>query len=317
MASPSHQTARRSAPYLTSWLEATRASVRPATARRYEQYVRVHAAPTLARIPLTRLTAQHLQALYAERLAAGSSATTVAHLHAVLHRALEQATLWGMCARNVAVVATPPRISRRQMTALSPDQARALLAAIVGDRREALYVLALTSGMRQGELLGLRWADVDLDRRSVYVHASLQRSAEGMAFVEPKTSRSRRQISLTDAATAALRRHRTTQLEERLALGAAWNDLDLVFPNTIGRPLEASNVLKGFRGTLERVGTPRIRFHDLRHTAATLLLAQGVHPKIVSEMLGHSQIAVTLDLYLHVTPTMQRGAAAAMDALLS
>jgi integrase len=169
------------------------------------------------------------------------------------------------------------------------------------------------------ELLGLRWRDLDLDGRAVSVRASLQRIAGGLAFTDPKTAHSRRRVSLTDVAMAALRRHRAAQIVDRIAAGSEWVDHDVVFATHAGRPLHASFVLVKFGALCVRAGAPQIRFHDLRHTAATLLLGRGVHPKIVSEMLGHSTITITitLDTYSHVTPTMQREAAAAMDAVLA
>ncbi len=204
------------------------------------------------------------------------------------------------------------------MRTLSPEQTRALLEAVAGNRLEALYVLAVTTGMRQGELLALKWTDVDVARGSLRVCATLQRTkAEGFVFAPPKTARSRRQVALTQAAVAALRRHRTRQIEDRLAVAAAWEDRGLVFCDQLGGPLASTNVTAAFRKQLSRAGLPRLRFHDLRHTAATLMLGRGIHPKIASEMLGHATIAITLDLYSHVTPTMQQAAAAELDALLA
>lgn len=305
------------AQFLGGWLESVRPSLRPRTFVRYEQYVRLHAVPELGRVSLARLTPQHLQRLYANRLGAGLSPMSVRHLHAVLHRALGQAARWGLVGRNIADLVTPPRGKRYEMTTLTPGQARTFLEAAAGDRLEALYVLALTTGMRQGELLALRWQDVDLEGGTLQVRGTLQRTPDGLAIAEPKTSHSRRQVALTSMAVHALRRHRVVQASERLRLGAAWDDNDLVFANEVGRPLEVRNVLsRSFRPLVERAGLPRIRFHDLRHTAATLLLGRSVHPKVVAEMLGHSQISVTLDLYSHVTPTMQRQAAEALDTVL-
>jgi integrase len=303
--------------YLSEWLRTVRSSVRPSTWRRYEENIRLHAAPAIGGLTLAQLGPQHLRALYAGRLEAGLSPASVGHLHAVLHVALRQAERDGVVARNVAALVAPPRTSHREMTTLTPDEARALLGAAQGDRLEALYVLALTAGMREGELLALRWRDVDLDGRTISVRGTLQWTPSGFELAETKTASSRRQVAITEAAAAALRRHRASQLEERLKVGPAWRDLDLVFANELGGPLNASNLLRrSFRPLLERAGLPRIRFHDLRHTAATLLLGLGRHPKVVSEMLGHSQISVTLDLYSHVTPTMQREAVQALDALL-
>ena len=303
--------------YLKGWLESVMPSLRPGTWERYEEIIRLHVNPDLGNLRLARLTPEHLQRLYAGRLNAGLSAGSVRQVHAVLHRALGQAAGWGLVARNVASLVTPPRQPRQEMRVLDPEQARTLLEAAEGDRLEAIYPLALTTGMRMGELLGLRWRDVDIDGGALQVKVTLRRTRDCFAFSEPKTARSRRQVALTDTAVAALKRHRSRQAEERLRLGVAWEENDLVFANEVGRPIEAQNLRNRlFWPLLERAGLPRIRFHDLRHTAATLMLGRGVHPKVVSEMLGHSQISITLDLYSHVTPTMQREAAAEIDKAL-
>jgi integrase len=303
--------------FLARWLDATKPTVRPRTWQRYEQYVRLHAAPALGRVRLSNLGPHHLQALYAERLEAGFSAQTVVHLHRMLHRALSQAVRWGLVARNVTELVDPPRVPRKEMRALSPDEARRLLHAAQGNRFEALYTVAVTTGMREGELLGLRWRDVDLDGRRLHVVGSLQNiPGEGWTIVEPKTARSRRVVVLGGVGTNALRRHRAIQAEQRLRAGDEWVDKDLVFPNRFGKPMLPSNLLiRSFHPLLAKANLPRVRFHDLRHTAASLLLDQGIHPKIVSEMLGHSAVGITLDLYSHVTPSMQHQAADALDAL--
>ncbi len=188
--------------------------------------------------------------------------------------------------------------------------------SLVGDRLRPLYVLAVTTGMRLGELLALRWANVDLPNHRLSIRGTLTRGEDGLAVTETKSGRAR-VVLLTAAAVDALHPHRTAQAAERLRAGTAWSDLDFVFTNELGRPLDPSNVrLRSFRPAVERAGLPRIRFHDLRHTAATLMLGEGVHPKVVSEMLGHAQIGITLDLYSHVTPTMQEAAVQALEALL-
>ena len=303
--------------FLLSWLEAVRPSIRPRTWGRYSEYVNLHVIPELGRLPLFRLTPQHVQRLYARKREQGLSAATVRHLHAVLRKALADALRWAQVARNVAALVKPPRAQHRDMTTLTPEQARAFLAVARGERLEALYVAALTTGMRRGELLALRWKDVDLERRRLQVTATLQRTPDGFDFSEPKTTRSRRQILLGEAAVTALKQHRVKQAEERLRLGAAWDDRDLVFANEVGRPIEGSNLIqRSFHPVLERAGLPRIRFHDLRHTYATLALGQGVHPKVVSDALGHANIAITLDTYSHVTPAMHQQATDALDAVL-
>lgn len=304
--------------YLSTWLNTTKAAIRPRTWQRYEQYVRVHIVPSLGTVSLAKLTPQQVQALYTAKLAEGLSTTTVNHLHQVLHRALDTALRLDLVVRNVCERIDPPRMRHHEMTTLSEEQAHTLLVAAEGDRFETLYVLALATGMRQGELLALRWRDVDLEGGTLQVRATLQNTATGFVFAEPKTAHSRRRIALSRTAIAALKRHRLRQAEERLRLGPAWHEMDLVFPNSIGKPMDGLHLLqRNFYPLLEKAGLPRMRFHDLRHTAATLLLGRGINPKIVSEMLGHSQVGITLDLYSHVTPHMQQQAADAIDAAFS
>lgn len=304
--------------FLANWLETVRPSLRPKTYIGYEAVIRLHILPSLQRVPLSRLQPYHLQRLYQERLTAGLAPMTVRHIHALLHRSLRDAHRWGLVARNVADLVDAPRAPRNELRTLNRQEASRLLAAARADRLDALYVLALTTGMRQGELLALRWRDLDLNAATAKVGGSLQRIDGKLSIVEPKTSSSWRQVALTTAAVEALRRHRAVQAEERLGLGAAWEDRDLVFANEAGRPIDVRNLMRrSFLPLLERASLPRIRFHDLRHTAATLLLEQGTHPKLVAELLGHSRIATTIDLYSHVTPAMHRQAAATMDALLA
>ena len=302
--------------YLTKWLEGVGPSLRYKTSERYGQVVRLHVLRILGRIRLGRLGPEHLQRLYAQCLKAGLAPGTVRQIHAVIHHALRDALRWGMVARNVATLVSPPRQQRREIQALSAEQVRLLLEAAQGDPLEALYVLAVTTGMRRGEVMALRWQDVDLERATVQVRGSLQPTRDGPRIVEPKTAQSRRQVALTQRAVDAIRQHRVRQAEERLRAGPGWEDHDLVFPCGTGRPLNPTSLRRSFMPLVRRAGLPPIRFHDLRHTAATLMLVQGVHPKVASEMLGHSNIAMTLDLYSHVTPTMQRQAAEALDAVL-
>lgn len=303
--------------FLEEWLDGKRSKLRPRTHVRYCQLLRVHVIPTLGKVALAKITPQSLERLYAARLDAGSAARTVRHVHAVTHNALEQAAKWGLVARNVASLAEPPAAADREMTTLDEKQLLRFLDAATGERFEGLFIVAVTTGMRQGELLALRWSDVNLERGQVSVRRSLQWTKAGPLFTAPKTKKSLRNVELTKSAIAALRRHRTRQAEQRLAVGDAWEKLDLVFPNEVGRPMDGTNLSeRDLRRVLARAALPRIRFHDLRHTAATTLLGRGVHPKLVSEMLGHADVRITLDLYSHVTPTMHREAAAVFDKVL-
>jgi integrase len=307
------------AQYLEAWLTGTaQHRLRPRTFIRYQQLVRTHTLPTLGKLPLAKLTPQHLSQLYDAKRAAGLAPRSVQFLHAVLHSALKQALRWGLLPRNPAAAVQAPRPQRRPMQALDAEQAGRLLTAAADDPLGALYVLALMTGMRQGELLGLQWADVDGEAGRLTVRHTLQWHPGGRwTLDEPKTGHSRRTIRLPASALGALRAHRARQAADRLALGAAWADLGLVFPNGVGRPLRPANLAdRTHRKLLARAGLPAIRFHDLRHTYATLALGSGVPVKVVSETLGHASITLTLDTYSHVLPDMQDDAAARMEALL-
>lgn len=306
------------AAYLDRWLRDVVAHrVRPRTLESYEYIVRVHLTPALGAVRLAQLRPDHIQRLCTDATAAGLSSRTVQYIHAVLSRALKQAVRWGLIPRNVCDLTDPPRVRRHEMKTLTPDQARAFLDHVRRDRLYALYLLAITTGMRQGELLGLRWSDVDLAHGRLQVTHSLQSlGGKGMQLSEPKSDAGRRSIILTPVAISALRDHRKAQLEERLRAGGRWRDHDLVFCTANGTPISRHNLRRSFLLHLAHAGLPTIRFHDLRHTAATLMLSQGTHPKVVQEMLGHSQISLTLDTYSHVLPTMQHEAVERMQKLL-
>ena len=260
------------------------------------------------------LSPANVQALYGRKLDAGMSPSSVRQTHAVLHRALEQARRWRLVSENVAVATVPPRPRKKEIEPLDNRQARALLDAARGERLEALFILAVTAGLRVGELLGLRWEDTDLGR--VRVARILSAAKGGPRFTTPKSGRGR-SISLTEGTTIALRGHRIRQTEERLRVGTLWEDQGLVFPSTTGRPLSRDAVYRrAFAPLLERAGLPRITLHDLRHTCATLLLGQGMNPKYVQELLGHASVAMTLDRYSHRVPSMGDQTARAMEAAL-
>lgn len=303
--------------FLNSWLLSKVKSTRPGTVRGYESKIRVHVIPALGAVTLVKVTPQRLQSFFNEKLARGLSPQTVHHIRAILRAALGDALKWGLVARNAAELVDPPRVPHEEIRPLAPAEAQALLDAVKGNRLEALYSVAIALGLRQGEALGLRWEDVDFDAGSLSVRQSLQRIGGAFQFVEPKTARSRRTLALPVVAATALREHRRRQLEERLAAGPMWQDHALVFTRANGLPLHGSNVTREFQRMLERAGLRRLRFHDMRHACASLLIAQGVHPRVVMETLGHSQIGITMNLYSHVLPEAQRQAASQMDAVLT
>ncbi|MBA3416200.1 MAG: site-specific integrase [Chloroflexia bacterium] len=301
--------------YMARWLaDVAKPGLRPSTFKSYESYVRMHIVPDLGRHQLAKLTPQHVQAFLNAKSEAGLSPRTVQYIRAILRRALGQAMKWGLVGRNVATLVDPPRSVKTQVRPLSPEQARAFVEATRGDRLGPLFHVAIASGLRQGELFGLRWEDVDLATGSLTVRYALQRIEGALTLVEPKTALSRRTVTLPASAVAALRAQRVRQLEERLVAGARWRDGGYVFASTIGTPLEPSNVGARLHKLLAASGLPRQRFHDLRHCAASLLLAGGVAPRTIMGILGHSQIGLTMNTYAHLSPELERDASRAMDA---
>jgi integrase len=301
--------------FVREWLAATEHTVRASTYARYEANMRLHVLPGIGKRKLNRLAAADLQRLYAGLLGGGLSARSVLHIHRMLHRALRQAVRWGYVGRNVVELVDPPRVERRSMSVLTPDQVRIFLDGARQHRLGALFITAVTTGMRQGELFALRWRDVDLDRGLIRVTGTLLRSPKGgWQIGEPKTAGSIREVLLPALTAEALREHHASQEEQRSLASTDWHHHGFVFTNDRGGPLSAHNLLpRDFYPLLEQLELPRIRFHDLRHTAATFLLSEGVHPKIVSEMLGHTDFGITLNLYSHVIPGLQAHAAGTFD----
>jgi len=305
--------------YLDKWLKGSvRGAVRQSTFDCYEIAVRVHIKPALGRLKLKKLSPAHIAGFYQDRLAAGFAPASVNKLHVVLHKALSQAVEWHMVPRNVAEVVKAPRPVPKEMRPLSAEETRRLFEAARGDRLEALYVLAVTSGMRQGELLALKWQDVDLENATISVRRTLTKSGGRLLLGEPKTKKSRRTIRLTKAAAQTLRDHLTRQMREIERLGDLYRDEGLVFTTEVGTLINPTNLRKrSLASLLKRARLPQIRFHDLRHTCATLLFSRNVHPKYVQELLGHANIGITLDTYSHVIPGMGDHAAKAMEDALS
>ena len=302
------------ADYLDRWLEdSVKDSVKQRTFENYAYVVRLHLAPTLGHLKIKALSSANVQGLYRSKLNSGLSRRTVQLIHTTLHKALKQAVRWGLVPRNVTEAVTSPRPNKKEIHPLTPKEARTLLEAAKGERFEALYVLAVTAGLRRGELLGLRWTDVDLERGYVQVRQQLIRTRGGLTFTSPKGGKSR-SVRLTTTAVKALQSHRERQLEEKLRLAGLWNESGLVFTTGIGTPMDGDNLVKrSFKPLMSRTRLPQIRFHDLRHTFATLLLSRGTHPKVVQEMLGHADISQTMDTYSHVLPDMQKGAVSEIE----
>ena len=303
--------------YMDRWLTDVRDTVRQSTHERYEHAINPHITPALGRIKLKDLTSAQVRWFYRERLDSGLAPATVHKMHVVLHKALKAAVSDGLIPRNAAADLKLPRIIREEIDPLNQKEARRLLEAAGGDRLEALYVLALNTGMRQGELLALKWEDVDLERSVLRVRRTLSRRDNAYGLGEPKTKKSRRTIRLTAGAVEALRAHLSRQLGEMERLGSLYQPGGLVFATTTGTIINPSNLRnRSFKPLLQCAGLRQIRFHDLRHTCATLLLSKDVNPKVVSEMLGHTSVSITLDIYSHLLPDMQEKAAKALEEAL-
>jgi integrase len=304
--------------YLNRWLrDSVKDTVRQGTFERHEQILRLHVWPGLGGLKLKALTPAHVQGFYRDRLDAGLSPATVRKIHVVLHKALDQAVEWSLVPRNATEAVKAPKPNPEEIRPLDKEQAKALLEVAHGERLEALYVLAVHTGLRQGELLGLRWEDVDLKNGLVRVKRTLTRRKGRLLLGEPKTKRSRRTVRLTESAVEALIEHLARQMEQMERLGDLYEGQGLVFATQRSTLVNPTNLRKrSFAPLLERAGLPAIRFHDLRHTCATLLLSRNVNPKIVSEMLGHASIAITLDTYSHVLPDMQDSAVRALEDAL-
>ncbi len=342
--------------YLATWLEtAARPALRANTVESYEDVLNLYVLPALGDYRLDRLTPLLLQRWLGELSARGLGARTVRYTYSVLAAAMKQAQRWRLLAASPCAAVELPRRERREMNALSAAEARAFLAAAAGTRHEALFALLLAGGLRPSEALGLLWTDADLDRGVVTVQRSLVQTRGGKwALADCKTERSRRTVPVPAEVVAALRRHRVSQLVQRVRVGGAWTDTGLVFTNEVGGPLDRRNVLnRHFRPLLLKARTPRghvaecptcteagwlrgrklcdtgaklreeaaaevkrFRLYDLRHTAATLLILAGVHVKVVAERLGHASAVMTLDVYSHVLPDMQADAADRLGGLL-
>jgi len=304
------------AAYLAEWLQGSvQPRCRPRTYESYRQTVERYIVPAIGSIPLAKLEPADVARMLARLSGRGTlSPTTVRYVYSVLRIALGRALKAGRVVRNVCTLVDPPAKASPEIRPLTRDQVRAFLAATADDRLGPLYGLAVATGLRQGELLGLRWSDLDLDSGALVVRHTLGQRDHALA--EPKTERAHRTLRLGAAAVAILREQRRRQNGERLAAGRGWHHLDFVFTTRTGTPLGASNVIRAFHAALGRAGLPHQRFHDLRHAYATLMLADGEELVAVSRAMGHATLSVTADVYGHVSEAMQERAAARMDRIL-
>lgn len=304
------------AQFLARWLEWKKTHVRPRTSATYESYIDGHVAQDLGRIRLQRLRVEDVQKMLDARLDT-MTPRSVQALRDILRGALSDAVKWGEVERNVAKLARPPAQVRREVQALTPANAKALLAQVAGDRLEALYKVALSLGLRRSEVCGLKWEDVDLRAGRLRVRRGLHEvKGVGLVEEEPKSTTSRREVALPAFAVDGLRAHRRLQRAERLRAGDRWVDSGFVFVDRWGRPTKPDYLTRDFKTRATKAGLGYMHFHELRHGAATLMLAQGVPLIVVKETLGHATLGVTSDLYAHVAAEVQKQAADAIDAVL-
>ena len=310
--------------YMGRWLtDYAKPNLAPSSYERYAECVRLHIVPALGQLRLGDLRPAHIVAAQRRWLESGGrggrslAPRTVLKLHRILREALQHAVRWQLVPVNAADAVQPPRAQRSEIAALTPDQARTLIDAARGDDMETPIITALYTGLRVGELLGLRWQDVTVETGMVRVVQSIRPARGGTFTIGPtKTHRSQRAVSIPRIVVTALTDHHRQQSAWRLALAGSWPDHDLVFTDPLGRPLTAMRLRWALWRLLRTAGLPKIRLHDLRHTMATLMLAAGEHPKVVSERLGHSTVALTLDVYSHVVPGLQEAAAERLADLL-
>ncbi len=306
------------AQYLARWLVYREQNGRVSTHQRYSDLIRLHIGPILGHVQLAKLTPLHIQDFYTNRLAADKAGATVELMHCVLYGALKQAVRWGLLVRNVAEMVDAPHRVTPEYTTWDERQAGAFLRVADAHELGPLLRLALLTGLRRGELLGLKWGDIDLPKGKLTVKRTLSRGTGGSyTFGAPKTEQGKRTIDIQRSVVASLQAHRVRQLEARMRFGPAYDtDLDMVFADAVGAPLHPNTVGYQFKRLCALAGVPHIRLHDLRHSAATLMIAQGTSPDVVQKRLGHSDVALTLRIYTHASPRVQREAADKLEALI-
>jgi integrase len=304
--------------YFDRWLrDAARPRVSRRTADGYAGLLERYIRQPLGHLQLDKVKPLDIQRVYGEMLARGLSARVVRHAHSALHNALKQAVKWGLLSRNPSDLVELPKVLHKERRVLSPEEAQEFLKAAALMPHGLIFEFALLSGMRPEEYLALQWADIDLERGTTQVRRALVRHKKSWCFEEPKTARSRRTVFLPAPLLKKLAAHKRTQAEQRLKLGGAWQAFDLIFCSEEGTPYSIPNITyRFFRPLLTKAKLPRIRLYDLRHGCATLLLIAGENPKVVSERLGHSTVALTLDIYSHVLPHMQQTASARLEEML-
>ncbi|MCL4552527.1 MAG: site-specific integrase [Candidatus Marsarchaeota archaeon] len=302
---------------LTSWHDdILRHQVAPSAASNYKAIADHHIIPALGRKKVASLLPGDIDRLISEKMDSGLSVSTVRRIRSVLAQALDQGVRWGSVTRNVASLTRPPKAARKEGRTLTPEQARHLLHTLKGHRNETLYALMLSTGLRRGEALGLRWDDFNAKEGTVSIRRQLTRENGSLSTKDTKTARSRRSINRPLRVVENLKAHKARQARERLELGPAWQDTGYIFTSSVGTPLDPRNLNREFKTVCQKAGLGDWHPHELRHSAASLMLAQGVKIQVVSEVLGHSSIRMTADVYGHILAPDREAAAAAMSETL-
>ena len=303
--------------YMNNWLTSTKSAKRTSTWSHYEQVTRSYIVPRLGKIKIKDLRPEHIQGFYNQLVQQEIGIYTILKIHTVLHSALHYAAKLGMVNRNSASFTQPPKEPATEMTILNESQVSQFLITAMTHRWEALFHLAIVTGARQMELLGLKWTDLDWVRQTLKVERQLIRpNGNGVGFSAPKTRLGKRSIALGGRTIEVLRAHYERQQVERLAAGEKWKENGLIFTTSQGGPIHPRNLLRDFKKLLRDAGLPAIRFHDLRHTAASLMLNNNIPPIVVSRRLGHAKASITLDVYGHLIPSMQTEVADKIDELI-
>lgn len=301
--------------FLDMWLHEVVSQGRESTYQAYQQRLVAHVIPRIGHVPIVRLTPQHVHRMMLDSAETGLAARTVRELRNVLRAALNVALKWGYVERNVAALTEPPKVKKFQAQSLDDEQALALVRHVRGHRLEALFILTLTLGLRRGEVLGLMWDDIDLDGAALQIRRQLQELRGRRSLVELKTESSLRTLAIPQFIVRSLREHRTRQIEQRLSAGSRWQEIGLVFPSEIGTPFGPRNLNREYYPIRDALGLGSLRFHDLRHSAGTILRIVGVELKIVQRILGHANYQTTADIYSPVIPKEMRDAAHQLDLL--
>lgn len=304
--------------YLKEWVIGKHSTVKHGSWVQYDQVTRVYITPLIGRIKLTELRTDQIQSMYNRLLVQNVGVFAIRKCHTVLHSALQQALRTGILSRNPAAFAQPPRLPIKEMTILDESEVSQLLVTASGYRLGILIHLAVVTGARQMELLGLKWTDIDWIKKTLRIERQLEKTFRtGQLFSSTKTRYGRRTLELGRNTIDLLRNHLEDQQRERIAAAELWHENGLIFTTSIGTPIDPSNLRRDFRRMLTDAGLPPSRFHSLRHTSASLLLNNGIPPIVVSRRLGHSKASITMDVYAHLLPTMQTEAAELIDEVVT